>query len=84
MDTQEDGAKKLRWHTTNGGEFNGASGKEGKRLGKVSNLVQKNHAIRNDAGEIGIEEENKRNKKKKWDSSIRERRVVKTIPQVMP
>lgn len=46
--------------------------------------MQKNHAIRNDAGEIGIEEENKRNKKKKWDSSIRERCVVKTNPQVMP
>lgn len=46
--------------------------------------MQKNHAIRNDAGEIGIEEENKRNKKKKWDSSIRERCVVKTKPQVMP
>lgn len=58
MNTCENGTRKLRRHTTNNGEFNGASGEEGRRLGKVSDLVQKNYASKSDAGEIRREEEN--------------------------
>lgn len=58
MDTWEDGTRKLRRHTTNNGEFNGASGEEGRQLSKVSGVVQKNYANKNDAEEIRGEEEN--------------------------